>query len=482
MKHIIHSFLKIGIIGFGGGSALIPVIEAETVQLRGYTSRERYAEHTILSNITPGALPVKLGMLVGGDVAGTRGMVASAFAVALPGTVLTVLLLLIMEALGAGVVQQITFASVGISAFILYLLAHYIQKVLTAAKKEQFLPTAVVLMLASAAVTCGKELRMVLTLLFGERGIWSGAPLLDISTIQLLILGFFFIFFTGGRRRSSRTAFACVLSVFYALLFGKARLLGVGGNSLLQAAMLLLGVAVAVYDARGTVHNVGTVDCARLLRQVLAFASIIAVTAAFAFLLVGDVTEFLADGAFSAVTSFGGGEAYLTVADGMFVATGQVSSSVFYGQIVPVANALPGPILIKILAGIGYVLGFENGGALQGCSMALLGLAIGVGCTCIVCLLVGAVYRMFSGLSIFDAIRLWILPIICGLLLTTMLTMLGEMLRVSAQAGLPSLASGALVAALCLLAPLLAKKTRLRDMAVIVLLGILSAGLLNFVR
>lgn len=480
MKRVLQSFLKIGAIGFGGGSALIPVVEAEVVELRGYLTQQRYAEHTILSNITPGALPVKLGMLAGRDMAGVPGMLAGAYAVALPGTVLTVLLLSLMSALGQGAVRQIEYASVGISAFILFLLAEYIHKVLRSSKKAQFLLPALCLMLFAAAATCGKELRALLTLLLGAHPLWSGAPLLDLSTIDLLVLAFFVILFTGGRIRSGRMAFAAAASLLYVLLFGKGRLLGFAGSGLLQLLLLALGIFMTARDARGSVHALRRVEGGALCRQVLAFVGLIALCALPAYLLGFSPAPLLTDGAFSVVTSFGGGEAYLTVADGLFVATGQVDASVFYGQIVPVANALPGPILVKMLAGIGYMLGFSAGGPTQGYAGALLGLAIGVGCTCAICLLAGAVYQRFAGLAVFEALRLWILPVICGLLLSTMLSMLGEMLKVSDAAGAPHAATLPVVCVL-LLAAYLGKKRGIRDVLLILGSAAATIALLNLV-
>ena len=64
--------------------------------------------------------------------------------------------------------------------------------------------------------------------------------------------------------------------------------------------------------------------------------------------------------ALSSITSFGGGEAYIAVADGYFVQPGYVDAGTFYTQLVPIANALPGPILVKVAAGIGYLTGGKH--------------------------------------------------------------------------------------------------------------------------
>ncbi|MDR1519587.1 MAG: chromate transporter, partial [Planctomycetota bacterium] len=49
------SFLKIGCVGFGGGSALIPIVRNELVAERQWLSDDEYLKHTLIANITPGA-------------------------------------------------------------------------------------------------------------------------------------------------------------------------------------------------------------------------------------------------------------------------------------------------------------------------------------------------------------------------------------------------------------------------------------------
>ena len=59
------SMLKIGFIGFGGGSALIPVIEKEVVEEQKLVSKKEYDKDVIVASITPGALPVEIATGLG---------------------------------------------------------------------------------------------------------------------------------------------------------------------------------------------------------------------------------------------------------------------------------------------------------------------------------------------------------------------------------------------------------------------------------
>ena len=88
----------------------------------------------------------------------------------------------------------------------------------------------------------------------------------------------------------------------------------------------------------------------------LFFAAMLSVPA---LMLVPDSLMYLGQGFLSSLLSFGGGDAYLTIADGIFVQGGTTEAADFYGQLVPVANALPGSILCKILTGIGYLAGLR---------------------------------------------------------------------------------------------------------------------------
>ena len=59
MGRMLLSMLKIGAAGFGGGSALIPVIEDEVVKGQHLLSKKEYDEDVVSACVTPGALPVE---------------------------------------------------------------------------------------------------------------------------------------------------------------------------------------------------------------------------------------------------------------------------------------------------------------------------------------------------------------------------------------------------------------------------------------
>lgn len=104
---LLCSMLKIGCIGFGGGNAVVPVMEKELVEDKAYVKRKKYEETIMIANVTPGALPVEIASGIG-NLYGKKNMVLSAVAMALPGCLLSVLLLSVFM-LQKGVLIYVTY-------------------------------------------------------------------------------------------------------------------------------------------------------------------------------------------------------------------------------------------------------------------------------------------------------------------------------------------------------------------------------------
>ncbi len=480
LKDISLSLLKVGAIGFGGGSALIPVINDEIVEKKKLLSKETYTDHTVISNITPGALPVKLGMLAGAHTCGTAGMLIGAYSVALFGTVLTVLLLSFLSVLGDKAIGVVECASVGISVYIIYLLLHYCKKVLTDSKKQNFSVQAIVIMILSAILTCGKEIRAAASAFIGQNTFSDTKAFFDISTIELLLLAFFVIFFANGKPKKLRAALSIPIGIVYVALCGYSPLAQPDIAVYYKAAMMLLAAGAAVYDAKKSGRSSGEkISAKAVIIGIGAFSAVIAAGALVAIFATNnaDIPAYLLNGFVSTVTSFGGGEAYLTVADGIFVAGGIIDAGELYSQILPIANTLPGPILVKILAGIGYIIGYESNGVIGGFATALLGFSTGIGATCIVCIIVDAVYRTFSQLQSLKLMKIWILPVICGLLITTMISMLTQSFSITADSALGIDGGITVIAAVFVLTHNLKTKTKISDVFIILIDGGITLAL-----
>lgn len=80
-------FAKIGLFGFGGGMAMLPMIY-QGAKSFGLMSAEEFSNLVAISQVTPGPMAVNAATYVGFNCAGYAGALAATFGVALPSFIL----------------------------------------------------------------------------------------------------------------------------------------------------------------------------------------------------------------------------------------------------------------------------------------------------------------------------------------------------------------------------------------------------------
>lgn len=84
LRKLFISFLRIGAFTFGGGWAMITLIEREVVESRRWISREEFLDLLAVAQSLPGILAVNISVAVGDRLRGMRGAVAAASGTILP--------------------------------------------------------------------------------------------------------------------------------------------------------------------------------------------------------------------------------------------------------------------------------------------------------------------------------------------------------------------------------------------------------------
>ena len=72
------AFVKMGAVLFGGGYAMLGLLEREIVQRRRWISSREMQDYFALAQLLPGVIAINASMLVGNRLAGLRGNVAAA--------------------------------------------------------------------------------------------------------------------------------------------------------------------------------------------------------------------------------------------------------------------------------------------------------------------------------------------------------------------------------------------------------------------
>ena len=122
LKTIYLSFAKLGSIGFGGGYALIPLIQIEAVDKRGWIEEEQMIDIFCVAESLPGAIAINSSALVGYHVAGIPGALAAILGNLSPSVIIVLTLSLLFSWFGSHHLVQAAFngirpAIIGLIAF-----------------------------------------------------------------------------------------------------------------------------------------------------------------------------------------------------------------------------------------------------------------------------------------------------------------------------------------------------------------------------
>ena len=88
---ILKSFLKIGAFTFGGGYAMIPIIQYEVVNRRKWLSEQEFVELLTIAQAAPGPISLNTAVFVGYKCKGYKGALAAILGVVLPSFVIILL-------------------------------------------------------------------------------------------------------------------------------------------------------------------------------------------------------------------------------------------------------------------------------------------------------------------------------------------------------------------------------------------------------
>ena len=114
------TFMKIGVVTFGGGYAMIPIIENEITDKKGWLDADDLLEVVAISETTPGPIAICAATFIGYRIAGVLGAFAATVGVVLPSFVIIYLISLFLRTFES--LRFVKYAFFGIRAGVLALL------------------------------------------------------------------------------------------------------------------------------------------------------------------------------------------------------------------------------------------------------------------------------------------------------------------------------------------------------------------------
>jgi chromate transporter len=94
LLQLFTTFFKIGLFSFGGGFAMIPLIQREVIEKHKWIDEQDFLEMLVLAQSTPGPIAVNTAVFVGYKTRGVVGAIATTLGTVLPSFIVILLLAL----------------------------------------------------------------------------------------------------------------------------------------------------------------------------------------------------------------------------------------------------------------------------------------------------------------------------------------------------------------------------------------------------
>ena len=88
LLELFAAFARVGVMTFGGGYAMIPMLEREIVERHGWASSEELMDYYAVGQCTPGVIAVNTATFIGYKLAGAVGGVVASLGVVFPSLVI----------------------------------------------------------------------------------------------------------------------------------------------------------------------------------------------------------------------------------------------------------------------------------------------------------------------------------------------------------------------------------------------------------
>lgn len=115
------TFAKVGVMTFGGGYAMLPILQREVVENKGWTTEEELMDYFAIGQCTPGIIAVNTATFIGQKNKGILGGIIATLGLAFPSLIIISLLAGVIEAFSHLTVVQHAFGGIRVCVCILIL-------------------------------------------------------------------------------------------------------------------------------------------------------------------------------------------------------------------------------------------------------------------------------------------------------------------------------------------------------------------------
>jgi len=112
---IFLTFMKVGVCTFGGGYAMVPILQREIVNGKGWATDEEIMDYYVVGQCTPGVIAVNVATFIGQKIAGILGGIIATLGLIFPSYIIICLISAFLQRFAEISYVQSAFAGIRIA-------------------------------------------------------------------------------------------------------------------------------------------------------------------------------------------------------------------------------------------------------------------------------------------------------------------------------------------------------------------------------
>lgn len=113
------SFAKVGVMTFGGGMAMLPMLQREIVENQNWASEDELTDYFAIGQCTPGIIAVNTATFVGQKVAGIPGAISATLGIIFPSIVIITVIAAFLRTFSDNIYVKYAFSGIRVCVCIL---------------------------------------------------------------------------------------------------------------------------------------------------------------------------------------------------------------------------------------------------------------------------------------------------------------------------------------------------------------------------
>ena len=122
MKELLELFLafaKVGVLTFGGGYAMLPILQREVAENKGWVTEAELMDYYAVGQCIPGVIASNTAVFIGNKIKGLAGAVAASLGVVTPSLLIIIIIAAFIQSFSDLEIVQNAFAGIRVGVCVL---------------------------------------------------------------------------------------------------------------------------------------------------------------------------------------------------------------------------------------------------------------------------------------------------------------------------------------------------------------------------